>query len=384
MNATQFGAVGDGITDDTVSLQALLNAVSSSGGDGVAEIPAGRFRITSPLHLDADDVIVQGHARTYIVVDQPDIDGLVIGNGLSCRNTVSVRDLCFVNSGPADTHTGGAFLKLDYTFNCFVERVRVYGAHTALLLNRCYESHVNGCILRQMTPGTGIGLRITGTCSDQYFTDVRIVGSPGSQNPMPAYGALIEQSSCVEMANVSTTACENGIAVKPALGNVVEFLFFDRVKADEGGEFGIILDGSMGSVRGVYGTDCWSSSNKGTGLLIQNCTDIKMSGMRCFNNLKHGFHLSSATDLTLSECTASGNGSFQHPNYHGIVIGNANKVKILGCRSGQTSQFGNHQGYGLFMASPFATKVLVDNCIFSGNITGERFLQGDFKLGQNY
>ena len=46
--------------------------------------------------------------------------------------------------------------------------------------------------------------------------------------------------------------------------------------------------------------------------------------------------------------------------------------------------FGNHQGYGLFMASPFASSVLIDNCILSGNITGDRFLQGNFKLGQNY
>jgi parallel beta-helix repeat protein len=186
------------------------------------------------------------------------------------------------------------------------------------------------------------------------------------------------------MTNVSTSFCENGIAVKPELGNVTEFIFLTNVLADEGGEYGILLDGSQGAVRGVYGSDCWSSSNGGTGLHVQNCSDIKMSGMRCFNNLKHGFHLNLGSDLTLSECTASGNGSFQHPNFHGIVIGNANRVKILGCRSGQTSQFGNHQGYGLFMASPSASSVLIDNCIFSGNITGDRFLQGNFKLGQNY
>lgn len=65
VNVKNFGAVGDGVTDDTLAIQAAINAVTNttfattwpSGvksyakGGGVVEIPPGRYRITSGLLL---------------------------------------------------------------------------------------------------------------------------------------------------------------------------------------------------------------------------------------------------------------------------------------------------------------------------------------------
>jgi len=46
-NLIGFGAVGDGITDDTDALQHALEA-----GDGVLRLNKGTYRITKPLMLD--------------------------------------------------------------------------------------------------------------------------------------------------------------------------------------------------------------------------------------------------------------------------------------------------------------------------------------------
>lgn len=48
---TDFGAVGDGVADDTVAIQALIDATAADGAVGV--VPAGTYRCTSSLLLPA-------------------------------------------------------------------------------------------------------------------------------------------------------------------------------------------------------------------------------------------------------------------------------------------------------------------------------------------
>jgi len=49
----QFGAVGDGVTDDTNAIQAALNALRTAGNSPVLYVPAGTYRITSTVTLVA-------------------------------------------------------------------------------------------------------------------------------------------------------------------------------------------------------------------------------------------------------------------------------------------------------------------------------------------
>lgn len=46
-NVFEYGATGDGVTDDTQALQHALDA-----GDGVLRLNKGTYRITKPLFLD--------------------------------------------------------------------------------------------------------------------------------------------------------------------------------------------------------------------------------------------------------------------------------------------------------------------------------------------
>lgn len=46
VSVLDFGAVGDGVTDDTVAIQAAINAVSTAGG-GTVRIPAGSYKLSS-------------------------------------------------------------------------------------------------------------------------------------------------------------------------------------------------------------------------------------------------------------------------------------------------------------------------------------------------
>ena len=49
---TGFGAVGDGVTDDTAALQAAFNAAAKGAGNSTLYLPAGTYLLKETLNLD--------------------------------------------------------------------------------------------------------------------------------------------------------------------------------------------------------------------------------------------------------------------------------------------------------------------------------------------
>jgi hypothetical protein len=50
LNVKDYGAVGDGVNDDTAAIQAAIDAASTDGG-GIIFLPAGEYKITAPLEM---------------------------------------------------------------------------------------------------------------------------------------------------------------------------------------------------------------------------------------------------------------------------------------------------------------------------------------------
>jgi len=65
INAQTAGAVGDGVTDDTVALQAAMDAVTSAGG-GTLFLPSGTYRVTAPLVVHGKDLLIRGVGKRNI------------------------------------------------------------------------------------------------------------------------------------------------------------------------------------------------------------------------------------------------------------------------------------------------------------------------------
>jgi hypothetical protein len=59
VSVKDFGAVGDGVADDTAAIQAALDYVQTLKG-GVVNIPAGTFKITSMLSVSVGAVVISG------------------------------------------------------------------------------------------------------------------------------------------------------------------------------------------------------------------------------------------------------------------------------------------------------------------------------------
>src|SRR4030067_1410415 len=93
VNVKDFGAVGDGITDDTTAIQNAIDFIQSYGGSaqiysngsndtqfgGALYIPKGKYKITAPIVINPialegatvgySGIVVQGESNTSAILD---------------------------------------------------------------------------------------------------------------------------------------------------------------------------------------------------------------------------------------------------------------------------------------------------------------------------
>ena len=109
-----FGAVGDGVADDTFAIQAAIDALAATGG--IVTCPPGTYRITATLKMrtnvtllgSAGAIIKQGNGGalaslltfdTYAAANAT-IDGLTInGNGANCTPSLANNLIVSAQSG---------------------------------------------------------------------------------------------------------------------------------------------------------------------------------------------------------------------------------------------------------------------------------------------
>lgn len=83
---TQYGAIGDGVTDDTAALQAAFNEVGTTGKSSVLYLPAGTYRITNTLKIGNKlhvGIIGEDPATTILKWDGADLGIMMWIDGLA-------------------------------------------------------------------------------------------------------------------------------------------------------------------------------------------------------------------------------------------------------------------------------------------------------------
>ncbi|MEI8197653.1 MAG: PA14 domain-containing protein, partial [Phycisphaerae bacterium] len=119
---TAYGAVGDGVTDDTAALQNALNDLGTTGHSNTLYIPAGTYRITAGLLLNSRisvNVYGEDPAKVKILYDGP-VGGTILSTDYPETSLEHDQDglfaskidrLTFDGNGKATT---GFYLGTDY------------------------------------------------------------------------------------------------------------------------------------------------------------------------------------------------------------------------------------------------------------------------------
>jgi hypothetical protein len=126
VNVNDFGAVGDGTTDDLAAIQAAINAVGTSGG-GIVQLQAGFYTISDQLTINYDDVTIQGAGNniSWIKVTGANKNGIKVNgvSGTPIRN-VMLRDFSIILATAATANSVG--LDLNFTVFAIVERMQIH------------------------------------------------------------------------------------------------------------------------------------------------------------------------------------------------------------------------------------------------------------------
>lgn len=122
-NVLDFGAVGDGVADDTAAIQAAVSHIVAKGGGTVYfPDPATSYRITSPITLDSY-VSLQGESRN-VRVFRDFVNGFAF---IAINKTyISIRNLFITSTTPSVTSPSGGIGFQGSTY-CTVNNVAITG-----------------------------------------------------------------------------------------------------------------------------------------------------------------------------------------------------------------------------------------------------------------
>jgi hypothetical protein len=101
LNVKDYGAVGDGTTDDTTAIQAAVNAAQNLPGGGTVFFPAARYRITSTVTINVDTVYIDGGGSVILCGDVTTGSALLFVstvNFFTSRPTRSFKDFSLLGN----------------------------------------------------------------------------------------------------------------------------------------------------------------------------------------------------------------------------------------------------------------------------------------------
>lgn len=361
-SVADYGAAGDGTTDDTAALQAALDDAAANGG-GVVWVPAGTYRVTATLTNDADGVSVVGTGEGSKIVKDFDTDDLFAfapatppadgdGDGLE---GIRFQDLYIEAASQGTAHTGGACIRVEWSKGTLIQRVRIgtlYGysasgsppLYDGVVLEQQAVCHVLEC--RVSTRHRGIVLSGQGFYSGQLgASGFPHFGFNGIVRGCTVYSKLVAGSYGIHLAGGNGGVAlsqndvgrwETGMRIDKSLRAEINrevfvgpATFFDSSNVD-----GVYID--QESLRLFHAADFWSAgsgqSGAGAGLSVHGTQDPVFRGViaggRVYAN-KLGMN------LLAGKWTISGLHVHENSNTtsgHGIVLGaNADGSIVTGC-----------------------------------------------------
>jgi len=116
LSMSQFGSVGDGVTDNTAAFNAAVAALP--GTNGCIEFPAGKFRFNSAISYTLPNslasIAIKGQGADNTILFWPNASGGLTINYTNALNTAHIWDLS-LTTGQAGGGTGLAFTSTAHT-----------------------------------------------------------------------------------------------------------------------------------------------------------------------------------------------------------------------------------------------------------------------------
>ena len=392
-NVLEYGATGDGLTNDTTTIQAAFTAVSAAGG-GIVYFPEGTYSVTGiaatvnnpygagtvtcGFKLASDTkVLLDAGATIKVATNSSQFYSVFVLDGVS--NVVIQGGTL---EGDADTHTDSPAGEWGYgIWSLSSSNVLIHNVGVT-------KFHGDGIHIGYGEAGTG-GSNVTirdCICDDNVRNNISVTGGDnilvtgctltGASGKSPEAGIDVEQEvagATGAITNLTISDClasdndGNGIYVQGI--NVTETAVIG-CKAHSNGVHGICV--AVASPDYIYNPvviGCHANENTECGIQIARARYGKVSGCHCEANGTHGIELyNGSTECLITGNTVVGNSQTTDVTYNGINVTGGDSNLIANNRVYEGADT-NKQFIGINISAGDANRVLGNDVTDAGSST---------------
>lgn len=344
VSVKDFGAVGDGVTDDTAAIQAALDSLSAGG---FLYFPAGTFKITSTLSSSANNLsLVGAGVGATTLLKEFSTNNLFTLSGAKLNIRGFLVDTTLV-------HTAGIVFAFTTTSgNIWMDNILTDKCYNIVDFTQSTQTFITNCIFNNFVND---GVRYRSLCGGQnYLNNVRMGLNATTNN---GAGLYIEGGDTYHVSNVDVTSAASPIRLEPPANAVLVNLFFSNVTGDgvnrTSGNSGWTINGTASGavLRRIRLTNCWAGVNYLDGFRIQGADDVALYNCISITNQRAGIYLAASptpTNVKIVGCTVTGNSLNNTNVYSGIEIDDyTSDFSIKDCVIKPIAGMSNTQKYGV-------------------------------------
>jgi hypothetical protein len=365
-----YGATGDGTTDDTISIQAAIDACTAAGG-GIVYFPPGTYSITNTLTVVGHNVTLMGDGDASVIeaaAGASSDDMILFGDGVTPYFNGQVRTLML---SAASAKAAGAGIHFDKMFRCVVEGVTTSLQFDAIHIENSVTIKVlNSDILDTAHDGIWIDCD-NGAGNDFYLSNLFLFNSVASGGQ----GIYVTGGDAILAENIDCILFDNGLLIQPGSGRRSEWNFFTSCAFDGSTNDGIHVGGA-GNVHGLTFVNCWSGSSGAQGVYLGGgagaVQGVQFLDGKVIDNDENGIRIDTpSTRVTIGGNLITSNSAGSSGTYHGITVAAGVTNLIVKGNHSWNGSPGSTQGYGLNFTTGATDYVVILGNDFTGNATGE-------------
>ena len=270
VSVKDFGAVGDGVTDDTAAIQAAITAARQ------VYFPTGTYKLTAVVRLKRDRILF-GDGGSSGIVQHSDVSAFEMNettDGALVRS-IHIRDMGIAKNTLTAT-SGISGIKLTGTVNnvwgCKIQNVTVSNFHDGVNIARPILTEIDNCA---SVNNARHGFEITGSGTSTILknTFARLNGGSGY-----------------------------------SITGLFSYFKLDTTAADQNTEFGYYIGGTTTDFpSGFTFIGCGAEQNIKDNFKIENAENCGLVGCYSLDSSEHGFHFSGARGMSLVSCRSQNN-----------------------------------------------------------------------------
>ena len=398
INVLDYGAKGDGSTDDRAAIQAAIAAAGTSGvsGRGVdLFFPAGVYAIGATLTCPYNNIMWRGSGwqSTVLYATFTTTDIAQLGDG-TAHSGCGITDLSvWCNAA----RTTGANININNMSDCLIKNFVINNCFQGVLVQgAAIKVWVQQGEINNIHVTDGVGIQVTnGAAGDTYITDIIQSNNPANK---PLAGIQITQTGHCSILRCNITSAGIGLSVNPGAGQDVNYLFIDHTLFDSCGTHGakFFPTNATGRIRSVVSVDSWYSGTLVTagygielgGTASSTVDGFDFVGCRVLNNFEHGVGITyaSAQNISFTDCDIAGNGQHTSNTYDAVnIAANVNNVTVMNCALAQMGTAVNQQRYAVNIAAGTSggIQIIGNQCQPNGTVGTGNYMNIGALTGSN-